>query len=106
MIRSAALASEDEIRRFRNEAEAVARLDHPHIVPRYEVGEHDGQRYFSMKLIDGPSLDEALSPFGADPRAAARLMVTVAQAVHHAHQRRRSASPRWSILGGGTELGY
>jgi WD40 repeat protein/tRNA A-37 threonylcarbamoyl transferase component Bud32/tetratricopeptide (TPR) repeat protein len=87
MIRSAALASDDEIRRFRNEAEAVARLDHPHIVSVYEVGEHDGRRYFSMKLIAGPSLHEALGPFKSDPRAAARLMVTVAEAVHHAHQR-------------------
>jgi WD40 repeat protein len=87
MIRSAALASEDELRRFQNEAEAVAQLDHPHIVPIYEVGEHDGQRYFSMKLIAGPSLQESLSSFAADPKAAARLMVTVAGAVHHAHQR-------------------
>ena len=87
MIRSAALASADELRRFQNEAEAVARLDHPHIVPVYEVGEHDGRRYFCMKLIAGPSLQETLSPFAADPRAAARLMVTVAEAVHHAHQR-------------------
>ena len=87
MLRDAALASADELRRFQNEAEAVARLDHPHIVPVYEVGEHDGRRYFSMKLISGPSLHEALSPFAADPRAAAALMVTVAEAVHHAHQR-------------------
>ena len=87
MIRSAAFASDDEVRRFRNEAEAVARLDHPHIVPVYEVGEHDRRRYFSMKLIAGPSLQESLGPFTSDPRAAARLMVTVAEAVHHAHQR-------------------
>jgi tRNA A-37 threonylcarbamoyl transferase component Bud32 len=87
MIRAAALASEDEIRRFQNEAEAVARLDHPHIVPVYEIGEHDGRRYFSMKLIAGPSLQESLSSFTGDPKAAARLMVTIAEAVHHAHQR-------------------
>jgi eukaryotic-like serine/threonine-protein kinase len=87
MLRDAALASADELRRFQNEAEAVARLDHPHIIPVYEVGENDGRRYFSMKLISGPSLHEALSPFTADPRAAAALMVVVAEAVHHAHQR-------------------
>jgi hypothetical protein len=87
MIRATALASEDELRRFQNEAEAVARLDHPHIVPVYEVGEHDSQRYFSMKLIAGRSLHESLPSFAADPRAAARPMVTVAEAVHHAHQR-------------------
>jgi tRNA A-37 threonylcarbamoyl transferase component Bud32 len=87
MLRHAALASEDELRRFQNEAEAVAKLDHPNIVPVYEVGEHDDQRYLSMKLIGGPSLHESLSSFAADPKAAARLMVTVAEAVHHAHQR-------------------
>ena len=60
MIRAGALAGEAELRRFQNEAEAVARLDHPHIVPIHEVGEHDGQRYFSMKLIGGPCLSRTL----------------------------------------------
>ena len=53
MIRAGVLADDAELRRFQNEAEAVATLDHPGIVPIYEVGEHDGQRYFSMKRIDG-----------------------------------------------------
>jgi eukaryotic-like serine/threonine-protein kinase len=87
MIRSAALASEDELRRFQNEAEAVALLDHPHIVPILEVGNHDGQRYFSMKLIGGSSLDKTLADYTADPKSAARLLQKAALAVHHAHQR-------------------
>ncbi len=87
MIRAGTWAGDDEVRRFRNEAEAVANLDHPQIVTIYEVGEHDGRQYFSMQFVDGPSLAEALPRYAADPKAAARLVAAVAQAVHHAHQR-------------------
>jgi serine/threonine-protein kinase len=87
MLQAGTLATEDDLRRFQNEAEAVAMLDHPHIVPILEVGQHKGQRYFSMKLLGGPSLDRKLGEFTTDPKAAARLVKTVAEAVHHAHQR-------------------
>ncbi len=87
MIRSAALASEDELRRFQNEAEAIALLDHPHIVPILEVGNHEGQHYFSMKLIGGESLEKKLEAYADEPKAAARLLKTASEAVHHAHQR-------------------
>ncbi len=87
MIRAADMASEAEVQRFRNEAAIVAHLDHPNIVPVYEVGEHDGQLFFSMKLIEGGPLTDHLERLRADPPAAARLVLTVALAVHHAHQR-------------------
>ncbi len=86
------LKSDEERRkwvaRFRWEAEAVANLDHPNIVPLFEVGEHEEQPYFSMKFIEGDSLASAAGRVGRDPRATAGLMAAVARAVHHAHQRR------------------
>ena len=87
MIKAGALADEAELRRFQNEAEAVALLDHAGIVPVYEVGEHDGQNYFSMKLVEGGNLAEQLPTFKANPRAAATLLAETAEAVHHAHMR-------------------
>ena len=87
IIRSAELASEDELRRFQNEAEAVAQLDHPGIVPIIEVGEFGQRKYFSMKLIVGRGLDVVKARYRDDSRAAARLVSTVAKAVHHAHLR-------------------
>jgi serine/threonine protein kinase len=81
------LADDAELRRFQNEAEAVALLDHAGIVPVYEVGEHDGQRYFSMKLVEGGNLAELLPTFTSNPKAAATLLAEAAEAVHHAHMR-------------------
>ncbi len=76
-----------DLERFRSETEIVASLDHPNIVPIYDVGEHDRQPYFSMKLIQGDSLTKFAPQFRSDPRGAARLVAAVARAVHHAHQR-------------------
>jgi tetratricopeptide (TPR) repeat protein len=87
MIRAGVWASTAEVRRFRQEAETAAALDHPHIVPVYEVGEWEGHVYLALKLVEGGDLAVRLAPYGADPRAAARLVADVARAVHHAHQR-------------------
>jgi hypothetical protein len=87
MIRAGEFASSGELRRFQLEAENAAQLEHPHIVPLYEVGEYRGQPYFTMKLIEGGSLAQRLSRLAKDYRTTARLLATVARAVHYAHQR-------------------
>jgi WD40 repeat protein len=86
MILAGEFASLAEIERFHVEAEAEAGLEHPNIVPIYEVGLHEGQHYFSMKLIEGGSLAGMIPRLTNDPRAAATLLATVARAVHFAHQ--------------------
>jgi WD40 repeat protein/serine/threonine protein kinase len=86
-------ASENDLERLHREAEAAAALDHPNIVPVYEAGQYDGRHFFSMKLIEGGSLAQALArgarsvPSGQQQRWAAGLVATVARAVYHAHQR-------------------
>src|SRR5439155_5637062 len=87
MILTGHLAAAADVQRFRSEAENAANLDHPHIVPIYEVGEHKSQHYFSMRLIEGGSLAQHLPRFAKDHRAAARLLAIVARAIHYAHQR-------------------
>src|SRR5262249_23747611 len=61
--------------------------DHPHIVPIFEVGEHAGQQFYTMKFVEGGSLSQHGDRFQHAPRQAAALLATVAQAVHYAHQR-------------------
>lgn len=89
MIRAGPYASSREISRFLTEAQAVAHLNHPNIVAIHEVGQHEGQHYFSMQLIEGRSLAQQLRggewPLD-DGKAAARLLAKVARAVHYAHQ--------------------
>jgi serine/threonine-protein kinase len=87
MILSGAFASTTDIARFRREAQTIAHLDHPHIVPIYEIGEHEGQPFFAMRLIEGDHLGRSVKDFIGEPRAAARLLLPVARAVHYAHQR-------------------
>src|SRR5688572_22408202 len=70
MILAGPLASRDFVDRFKTEAQAVARLDHPNIVPIFEVGESGGQHYYSMKLVEGVSLAEALASGKYECRAA------------------------------------
>jgi WD40 repeat protein len=130
MIAAGQLATPESVQRFQTEAQAAARLDHPHIVPIYEVGQYESQHFFSMKLIEGGTLAE-ISPksrvqrpksaetspqstvhgpqsgeagpksreassestvqprksSGFSPKSAARIVATVARAVHYAHQR-------------------
>lgn len=86
MIIDGELATEQELYRFRAEAEAAALLEHPHIVPIYEVGEHEGRHYFTMKLMEGGSLADHVELLGSSPRRAAELVAAVARAVHFGHQ--------------------
>jgi serine/threonine-protein kinase len=87
MMLSGRFASTAEARRFLLEAESAANLDHPHIVPIHEIGQWQGNAYFSMKLVDGGSLATHVPRLLDDPRAAAILMVQVARAVDYAHRR-------------------
>ncbi|MEQ8209061.1 MAG: serine/threonine-protein kinase [Lacipirellulaceae bacterium] len=82
-----ASASADDQARFRSEAEAVARLDHPRIVPIYETGTESGWRYFGMKLITGDTLAQRIAAGPMPQREAARLVMQVARAIHYAHTR-------------------
>jgi WD40 repeat protein len=86
MILSGSHAGTDDLARFRNEAEAVARVQHPNLVQIYEVGEHEGRPYFALEYVDGGSLDKWMHESHPDARAAARMVEILARAVHAVHQ--------------------
>ena len=86
MILGGELASPTDQARFRAEAESAARLDHPHIVPVYEVGQVDAQPYFCMKLVDGTTLARRLMDGPLPSREAAQILAEVSRAIHYAHQ--------------------
>jgi TolB-like protein len=79
-------ATKAHLKRFRLEAEAAARLDHPFIVPIHEIGERDGACYFSMNLVEGGQLDEVARRETISIRRAAELIAKLARTVHYAHE--------------------
>ena len=79
------LASSADLARFRAEAEAAARLEHPNVVKVFEVGEHGGQAYFSMQFVEGTTLARLVANGPLPPRAAARYLAPICRAIHHAH---------------------
>ena len=87
MILAGDFSSPAMVERFQTEAEAAARLEHPNIVPIFEIGAHEGLHYFSMGFVEGGSLTQAMAREKFSPRRATELMVKVARAVHHSHQR-------------------
>jgi serine/threonine-protein kinase len=89
--------------RFRAEADALARLRHPQVVPVYEVGEHDGAPYFAMELVEGGSLADRLKPGPLPARTAALLVESLARALHAVHQQQilhRDIKPHNILLAG------
>jgi tRNA A-37 threonylcarbamoyl transferase component Bud32 len=87
MIRADRLAREEDIRRFRTEAQAAAQLQHPNIVAIHEVGAIDGQHFYSMDFVAGRSLAQIAREKPLSPKQAARYVQKIAEAIHYAHQR-------------------
>lgn len=86
-LHGSALASRDAYERLQTEAQAVARLDHPNIVPLYEVGRHAGTHFLTLRYFEHGSLAQVLKQRRFTPVEAARFVATAARAVHHAHSR-------------------
>jgi tRNA A-37 threonylcarbamoyl transferase component Bud32/outer membrane protein assembly factor BamB len=86
MILSGHLATEQDVKRFYAEAQTAAGLQHPNIVAIHEVGQHDGQHYFSMDFVEGSNLAAMVLHQPLDPRQAARYTRTIAEAIHFAHE--------------------
>ena len=103
MILAGAHGGPDEVARFRTEAEAAARMQHPNIVQIYEVGEHHGLPYLALELVDGGSLAGELNGKPWDNRKAVQLVAQLADAIQHAHDRgiiHRDLKPANILLAG------
>ncbi len=87
MILAGQLADEDDVQRFQSEANAAAQLEHPNIVPIYEVGEHNGHHFFTMRYIEGESLSARLDKGPLPPFEAAEILKVIADAAAYAHAR-------------------
>ncbi len=87
MVLSGPLARPEHLSRFRSEAAAVARLQHPNIVQIYEIGDFQGQPFFSLEYLEGGSLAQKLAGNPQPSEDAARCVLTLARAVHYAHER-------------------
>jgi serine/threonine-protein kinase len=87
LLRAGAFATAAELKRFRAEAQAVARLQHPNIVTLHEVGECEGQPFYSMELISGAGLDTLAEIGPLPPDRAASYVRSVADGIHYAHTR-------------------
>src|SRR5262249_50737734 len=86
MIPFGPLATRESVLRFRAEAEAAAHLQHPNIIAIHEVGQCDGQHFFSMDYVEGGTLADLLRDGPLPARRAAEYLRTIAQAVHYAHE--------------------
>ena len=106
LIRNAALATPQERARFRIEAEAAARLHHANVVEILEVGEHQGQPFFAMELIEGGTLEQFLAGQPQPASRSAALIRTLALAIHEAHERsivHRDLKPANILMGIGSQ---
>jgi serine/threonine protein kinase len=107
MLGNDAHARPQALARFRNEALAVARLQHPHIVQIHEVGEHAGRPYLALELVEGGTLAERLGVEPQPPRTAALVLRTLARAIHAAHECgivHRDLKPANILLAGGPDI--
>lgn len=87
MILAGQFAGDKDVQRFRTEAESAAQLDHPGIVPIFEIGQHEGQHYFSMSYVEGESLGDRVADGPLSPRMAALLVEKISDAMAYAHGR-------------------
>src|SRR3954469_17950439 len=103
LLKVGAPARPEEVARFFQEAEAVARLQHPHLVQIYEVGRHGELPFLALEYVDGGSLAQRLAGTPQPPRQAAELVAALAGAVQHAHERgvvHRDLKPANVLLAG------